>query len=170
MSKLVIPVGIPGCGKSTWGQTMFGKGHYRIICSDDIRRRIWGSLIEAHDCTPEEKKERNQKIWNIFYRDVEEALVHNLDVYADATNLGYPARDKLREIAERTSSEIHLIVFDNVLQGLTRNVTREKDKQVPQDVMKNFLGNFATVLESLQAGEEKRYTSVTRIDNLGPND
>jgi predicted kinase len=166
MSKLIVPVGVPGCGKSTWGCTFFGEF---IICSDDIRRRIWGSLIEAHNCTPEEKQERNDRIWSEFYEEVEEHLRQSTPVYADATNLGHPARHKLQEIAKRTNSEIHLIVFDNVLQGLARNTQREEDKRVPTDVMENFLRSYAMLLESLQAGEEEKYDSVTRIQDLGPH-
>lgn len=169
MANLVIPVGIPGSGKSTWGNTLFGGGKYSVVCSDDIRRQLWGSLTESHNCTPEEKEMRNKLVWKGFYADVEDKLRHNIDVYADATNLGDLAREKLRDIAERTNANTHLILFDNVIQALQRNVAREEDKVVPADVQQAFQKQFAHVLEELKLGEEQCYDSVTRIENLGPN-
>lgn len=169
MPNLVIPVGIPGSGKSTWGTTLLGGGKYSIVCSDDIRRRLWGSLIEAHNCTPEVKRGRTNLVWKAFYADVEEKLKHNIDVYADGTNLRDFAREKLRDIAERTGARTHLILFDNVVQALERNVSREEDKVVPDEIQLAFINQFTLVLEDLKLGEEQRYDSVTRIENLGPN-
>lgn len=169
MPNLVIPVGIPGSGKSTWGTTLLGEGKYSVVCSDNIRRRIWGSLIEAHNCGPEVKQERTERVWKEFYADVEEKLKHNIDVYADGTNLRDFAREKLRDIAVRTGARTHLILFDNVVQALERNVSREEDKVVPDEVQLAFINQFALVLEDLKLGEEQRYDSVTRIENLGPN-
>lgn len=170
MSNLVIPVGIPGSGKSTWGKTLLGGGKYSIVCSDDIRRRLWGSLTEAHNCTPEEKSMRTTLVWKAFYADVEDKLRHNVDVYADATNLRDFARAKLRDIAERTNADVHLILFDNVNQALDRNLSREEDKVVPSDVQEDFVKALAFVRGDLVSGEESEYNTVTRIENLGPND
>lgn len=141
MTNLVVPVGMPGSGKSTWGRTMFGDS-YNIVCSDDIRRRIWGSLVDAHDCTPEEKKERNEIVWKEFYDEVEDYLSFEENVYADGTNLRDFARAKLLDIALRTNTQPHVIFFDNAKQAWERNTKREEDKHVPYKVMTEFQRRF----------------------------
>lgn len=142
MSNLVFPVGIPGSGKSTWAKTMLGRGMYSIISSDDIRRDLFGSLRAAHDVTPEEKKKRNGQVWDVFYRRVEDQLRHSVDTYADGTNLRQSARDHLYEIAKRTGSQIHCIIFDNAKQAWARNELRDDDLIVPFEVMSAFHHQF----------------------------
>lgn len=163
MCNLLVPVGLPGSGKSTWGNTMFGKGHYSIICSDDIRRRIWGSLEEAHNCTPEEKKGRNETIWKEFYATVEESLKHNVDTYADATNLREEARNKLLDIAERTGATPHLIVFKNAMEAWHRNRQRERDKHVPAQVMSSFQNSFDKAMVDVSLERWDTYTVIESV-------
>lgn len=165
MPNLVIPVGIPGSGKSTWGKTMFGHGKYSLISSDEIRRELWGSLKAAHDVTPEIKKERNGEVWDRFYRRIEDNLTHRVDTYADGTNLRQSARGRLLEIGERTNSETHVIVFNNVAQAWDRNVLRDEDLVVPHDVMKGFVRLFNKAYEDLTKIPH-HYASITIIKKL----
>lgn len=164
MPNLVVPVGIPGSGKSTWGKTMFGHGHYSIICSDDIRRRLWGSLIEAHNCTPEEKVERNEIVWKEFYAQVEDCLKHNVDTYADGTNLNDFAREKLFSIVKRTNARAHVIVFNNTQEAWIRNTKREEDKHVPHEIMTAFQRRFDIAKAEVSL---EPWDSLTMIESLG---
>jgi predicted kinase len=151
MANLLIPMGIPGSGKSTWVKTMLD-GKYTIISSDAIRKSLFGSLKAAH--TPDEKAKNNAKVWDIFYRDIEEALKHNVDVVADATNLRAFARERLREIAERTGAKTHLLVFNNLDQACLRNVQRNEDAVVPDAVMDDMIDQWEVAMEAILDGLE----------------
>lgn len=144
---------------------MLGYGKYGIISSDEIRKELWGSLRAAHDVTPEVKKERNGEVWDRFYRRVEESLEHNVDTVADATNLRSSARGKLLEIAQKTKSQGHVIVFNNLGQARERNEARDLDLVVPREVMSDFIRQFEsayTALVEIPHG----FDSVTVIGNL----
>lgn len=163
MANLVVPMGIPGSGKSTWGWTMFG-GKYKIVCSDDIRRRRWGSLQEAHNCDEEEKAERNKVVWEEFYRNVHDSLQHNVDTYADGTNLRDFARKRLLDIARETGAQTHIIIFGNTVQGRERNSMREEDQHVPHEIMSNFDRSFKKAMEEVPMESWRTRTLISSLD------
>lgn len=166
LAKLIFPVGVPGSGKSTWAKTMFG-GKYAIVSSDTVRKQKWGSLREAHDVTPEVKEERNEYVWNQFYKKLDQLLSNKVDCYADATNLTSRARNRLRATAEKHGAELHVILFDNVVEALQRNVERDHDAIVPDDVQEKFVRGFADSYQEVLRGQEQGwYNSVTIIGSL----
>lgn len=165
MCNLVIPVGIPGSGKSTWTEMVLGHGKYSIVSSDAIRKHIHGSLRAAHDVDLEEKQRRNKAVWGIFYRRVEDQVEHGVDTIADATNLRQSARGKLLEIAESAGAKTHVILFGNVLEALERNRVRDDDLVVPDDVMEDFLVQFDQAFTDLTTLPH-HYESITMIGSL----
>lgn len=160
MANLIIPVGIPGCGKSTWAKKLLDR-KYSVVSSDEIRKSFWGSLRESHD--PEFKKERNERVWDVFYNTIEDHLVHNVDVFADATNLNDYARERLREIAGRTGADVHVIVFANINEALTRNYSRDEDAVVPEEVMDSMRDLFDKAWTDI---EDEPYDSITTIASV----
>ena len=58
MPNLVILAGVPGSGKSTWARAFFDL-KYRIVSTDEIRRRQFGTLKAAHDGHTETEKPNN---------------------------------------------------------------------------------------------------------------
>src|SRR4051812_41108561 len=124
MANLIIPVGVPGSGKSTWAKSMLDL-KYHIVSSDDIRMRLFGSLRAAHE--PEVKKDDKAKVWATFYREIDDCLAHGVDVVADATNLRAFAREKLRDIAKLQHAQTHVLLFDNYYQAWFRNRERPED-------------------------------------------
>lgn len=158
MSNLIIPVGIPGCGKSTWATSILGSD-YEIVSSDEIRKVLYGTLKEAHN--PEFKKERNEIVWYTFYGKIEDLLARGTNVFADATNLNDYARKRLREIAARTDADIHILLFENVYEAGFRNRQRAEDQIVPDEVMTPMESLFYAAIEDIIDNEV--YDSVTRI-------
>lgn len=159
MANLIIPIGIPGSGKSHWAYT-FADLKYRIVSSDKIRKRVFGGLRAAH--TPEDKVANNAKVFEEFHRDIKESLEHGVDVIADATNLNSFARHKLLKIAEQTHSKVHAVFFMNISQALHRNADRDADAMVPNEVMKAMLDKYGETLIELP---NEKYDTVTRIES-----
>lgn len=161
MTNLLIAVGLPGSGKSTWAQQHFYL-KYSIVSSDAIRVRLFGDLKTAHDDAA--KEENNTRVWSTYHRDIRERLDHGIDVYADATHLTSSSREVLREIATQAGATVRLVMFTNVQDALLRNSQRPADTHVPDDVMTMFLTRYYDTLFSLRHGEADEYASTTFIE------
>lgn len=149
--RLFMLAGIPGCGKSTWAKTFFRPG--QIVSSDAIREEKWPG--EPY------RKERNDAVFGEFYRRVGDLLEEGNDVVADATFLVYWARWKAMDVAHYYDAEIHLIFFNNTMQGVSRNAQRLGHRHVPRDNMDLMISNHH---ESRSAILDENYTSITIIE------
>lgn len=160
MSTLIIPVGIPGSGKSTWTREVFPAA--RQVSSDAIRLELFGSLEAAHK---EEAKERNNEIvFKTFHTRIALHLLLHRDVVADATNLNADARLRLQNIvAEQPSAKTHLVLFKNVVEGITRNAARGPEDRVPERAMEYMVEKYWDALSRLPY---ESYDRVTMIESF----
>lgn len=152
MPNLVLLAGVPGTGKSTWARTFFDL-KYAIVSSDEIRKRLAGSLREAHDKTI--------KPWDVFYQRIEECLTHGVDVVADATFLTRRHREQAREIAEKTHARLQLVMFKNWLTADSRNRARDEDTRVPDEAMAGMMNLYWDTLAEIA---QEHYETVTMIE------
>lgn len=149
--RLYIPVGLPGCGKSTFGFNMF---NYiaEIHATDEIRAEL-GDV---------NSQKQNKVVFDTFHERIAQSLRATRDVYADATNLDLRSRNTLRDIAQScTNVETHCLLFTNVKEAIIRNAQRER--RVPDDVMLRFIYKLEECLVSVPT---EPFTSVTRIDGV----
>jgi predicted kinase len=152
LPNLVILAGLPGSGKSTWAKSLL-KYKYKIVSSDDIRKRLAGSLREAHD--------NEIDPWAVFYKEIEEALRHGVDVVADATFLTVKHRDWIREVATFVGHvETHFILFKNTEEARARNAARGPEDRVPEEVMDSMTDLYNDTLARLI---RERYDSVMTV-------
>lgn len=159
MTNLIIPVGIPGCGKSTYTKALFDL-KYSSVSTDEIRRQVFGSLRAAHDVAPEQHRANNDLVFKKYHSQIEDQLRHGVDTIADATNLRRHARRSLLDIAETTGAQAHCILFKNPHEAFLRNRRRPEDAVVPEDKMLDFLAQYYEVLRDIY---QEAYTTVTEI-------
>lgn len=164
MPNLIIPVGLPGCGKSTWARQMFDL-KANIISSDKIRKELFGSLKAAHkgSTSAVESSPNNKEVWPLYHRRIDESLRHGMDTVADATNLRAFARSKLVDLANYSQASTHLIIFKNLMQALERNAKRDEDSLVPFDVMERFTEQYYNMLAEVV---QEHYTTVIKIESF----
>lgn len=157
MAKLYIPVGIPGCGKSTLAEIFCPHYTQHIVSTDQIRERmvVTGDLESVNDMS------RNNEVFERYHNDIEFYLHRCDNVFADATNLRDFARKELREISERYNVETHVIVFNNLLEAIERN--KNRDRVVPTDVINKMLEYFEVALRDIP---QEGYTSITYIESM----
>lgn len=156
MPKLYIPVGIPGCGKPGCGKSTLSKnilGATLTHSTDAIRERVTSDIND---------QSQNKDVFEIFHREIGEALASGRNSIADATNLRRFARTRLRFIAEEHNAETHVIVFTNIAQAVARNLART-ERIVPADVMIRMIDQYHQAIEDLR---DEAYDSVTYIENV----
>ncbi len=146
MSSLIILVGIPGCGKSTWAGNIFP--HHVVVSSDAIREE----LSHATD------QSRNNDVFEIFHERIAKHLNAGRSVVADSTALDAFARAKLRLVAWNADASTHLIHFSNIEEGMIRNAKRPR--VVPDDVMIRMIRKYVQFKIDVR---NELYDSVTEV-------
>jgi predicted kinase len=154
MSVLHIPVGIPGCGKST----MFDRLNIDHRVSTDTARIALQKPSGSTD----------PAIFEAYHTMIRSLLGNpRASVYADATNLRDFARENLLGIAQDVGAETHLILFRNVTEAIVRNSARKGtqpgDDPVPYEAMLRMIEQYEKALLDIP-GEV--YTYVTEVSSV----
>jgi predicted kinase len=121
--KLVILIGPPAAGKSTWLHQFEGV----VISTDDIRRDVFGVQFDP---------KLEPAVWQLAYERLEAALQAEKTVCFDATNTTIERRKPLISTAKKYDAAVEAVVFlqdPDVL--LKRNAARPHGKKVPEEVI-----------------------------------
>ena len=121
----IMLVGLPASGKSTYAEKLAKHVNVEIISSDTIRAELTGDI---------NNQDRNNEVFEIVYRRVEEALHEGKNIIVDSTALKVDYRKKFVEICKKF--EVFCIVWEitsSVKTCLRRNTKR--DRQVPEDII-----------------------------------
>ena len=127
--RVVLAVGLPGAGKSTW----FAKRGIRPLSSDGMR------ILLSDD-------EDNQQIHIEVFEALRYLLVKRLQIgvratYIDATNLTRMHRKPFLALARQYGALAEALWFATPLEVcLARNAAR--DRRVPEDVMRAMRERF----------------------------
>ena len=137
ISIIVLTIGIPGCGKTTWVKNEFLKKHKYayVISSDQIRKEITGS----ERCDPKQSQmihdEIRKRVKNII--DDPENYGGNKGmgptIIVDATNTDVQEWLKFKEL---NATLLFAKVFDvDVDESYKRMTTLRQDRIVPKEVL-----------------------------------
>lgn len=152
--KLILLVGAPASGKSTWAANFVStRPNFTIIASDTIRRELYGN--EATQGKP-------QEVFNIVRLRVEENLALGRDVIVDATNMSRKDRRTYFSLAKKYGATVEARVFATSYEEcVRRNANRER--VVPEAVIYRMFCRF----EPPVRGEG--FTNVLIINNNSNN-
>ena len=154
--KLIVLVGMPGSGKTTFAKNVLEDEDVVIISSDEIRLRLTGD---------ESDQSQNDEVFRIYYREIRNYLLDGRNVVADSTNLRRQDRERLRQIAKDAASETHLIIFNNGIQATIRNSQRER--KVPDHTVLRMAERLQSTLEGMTDEMViNEYNSVTYISSV----
>lgn len=128
-ANLVMLVGPPGSGKSTFAEELAKKDPNWIIISPDvIRGEIAGNI---HD------QSKNALVFTRVYDDLISSLESGFDVIYDATNCRTSYRYKIIDAVQGKVNKIFCVMFTtNISECLRRN--EERDRVVPEDVIERM--------------------------------
>lgn len=138
MGKLVILVGAPGSGKSTFAEKFkdrIGSKYCSIVSRDKIRF----SYLKEEDTYFAYEKEVKRDFYNKIRSDLKR---YNI-VLADATHLTRRSRQELIKIGQEFNGVVEAIVFEPSLKKcLMNNNKREGREKVPRSVVKRMFFSF----------------------------
>lgn len=140
MRTIILTIGLPGCGKTTYALDLMKKerDRWKRINRDDLRMMNDGRRFVkgAHD--------RENFITRESYALVRETLRSEYDVIVDNTHLSGKARKEIHDIA-KSWGDVTVIekVFEVPLSIiLKQNAQREGDACVPEDVIKDMAKRY----------------------------
>lgn len=151
-SVLIITIGIPGCGKSTWAANYKREHPYvYIISSDEVRKDLHGSdlfIPEKNEEVRDEVKRRVKKILD----DPENYKGLGPTILVDSTNTDW------RQWVEYKAL-MPTIIIAKVFDDITPEIAMERQKNRERVVPKN-------VLEAKWAMLEASKPYLSRIFNM----
>lgn len=150
MKELVLMMGVPGSGKSTYARNILKYGDI-YVSRDEIR---YSMLTDEDDYFAKENE-----VIKTFIQYIDEALIdtqYQGKVYADATHLSPKSRTQiLNQLKNKNKvSVIYLDVPLNVI--LARNAQREGRALVPENVIRRMYKSI--ILPTKAEGIEKLIT------------
>ena len=134
--KLIILVGIPGSGKSTYAKDYIKKNPDTLhLSSDKIREELWGS--ESVQGDPSE-------VFSIMQSRAVEALKNGTDVIYDATNINRKDRSHIIDICPRFAQIEARIIWASIETCIRRDAERKRTvgKSVIDMMLKRFQPPF----------------------------
>lgn len=135
MNKLIIVMGAPGAGKTTWCRHYLKTHKAEYISRDEIR------FILVKENEPYFSKEK--QVYKEFIKKIDNALFQNKTVIADQTSLNKAARAKLINSLKNKPNEIIAVYLKNSLETiLEQNAKRTGRSRVPEDSVINMFNSI----------------------------
>jgi alkanesulfonate monooxygenase SsuD/methylene tetrahydromethanopterin reductase-like flavin-dependent oxidoreductase (luciferase family)/predicted kinase len=128
---LVVLVGAPGAGKSTWAVEQFGA--WRVVAADDLR-----AIVGLH----EHDQRASKDAFDLLRRIADVRLRRRFTTVVDTTGLDATWRRRWVELARDRGVPVHAVVFD-VDERTVRSRNRQRPRPVPSSVVTSQLRAMA---------------------------
>lgn len=146
MSYLIITLGIPGSGKSTW-RNKFVSLHpeYKVICPDDLRREITGDVSNIS---------QDAKVWEKAYSLLNYFLLKGHNVIFDSTAVSSATRTQLEKVGKEYNAVILYKIFDIDCEVAKSRIQKDMENKVdrsnvPMYIVDRMYSNFESAKKSI---------------------
>jgi predicted kinase len=142
--KLIITVGLPGCGKSTY----LARLGVNAISSDEVRRLIADDPLD---------QTMNARIFSVIRYLIRQRFAAGRPVtYVDATHLTPWERKPYVKLAQRYAYRLEALFFDVPVETcIARNQTR--DRVVPEAAIRKMAQRM------VRPSKKEGFTKITKI-------
>lgn len=115
MPKVIICIGVPASGKSTWARAQAADTGAVIVCRDDIR--IMQGLKHGED---------EQKVTKVSDAMLDGAISDGYDIIIADTNINRTFRNRLIKFCHKRAADVEIVTFPVPLQvAIQRDLDRE---------------------------------------------
>lgn len=132
-SEVIILVGIPGSGKSTYVDRLVkGTDKYVVIHPDSIREELTGSVQD---------QSKNAEVFKLAFQRMDAALKSGKNVIFDSCAQSRERRKAIIQIGKKYNAEIHAAVFKIPLE-LAKERNAKRDRVVPNFVLERMFSQW----------------------------
>ena len=137
--KVIILVGPPGTGKSTWARNFMSKHeNYVRVNRDEFRSMLKNSYVCEHNI---------EKLINVLHNTtIIKSLVANQNVIVDNTNLKAKYINSITKLVKEYA-DVEFIVFDTSLNKCLEQ-DKLRDKQVGEVIIKKMYKDYLILKDS----------------------
>ncbi len=136
--KIILTIGIPASGKSTWSKNFISKNqNYVRICRDDFRYM----LRNVGWLDPKGEK----AVTKMVKYAIESAINTGFNVVLDQTNVNLKYLDKTIDFCTQFA-DVHFQIFDVPLDTAIERDSK-RDKSVGEDVIKKMYKNYLDLFD-----------------------
>lgn len=140
--KLVMLIGLPGCGKSTYLRDREVDGNTHYIASTD---NIITELCEENGLTYDQGFKRFIKVAEKRMKEeIAEAVENDVSIFWDQTNLTVKSRKKkLAMIPDKYFKEaVYFQIDEDELRHRLHRRAVQEGKSIPEGILCSMMGNF----------------------------
>lgn len=168
---IVLFVGVPGSGKTTFARQLADKLQAIILNSDAVRMAMWGSLeaIQATHQNPEERKAANGLTFGAMNYAAQQALAAGVSVIYDCNANHIWERQEKHDIAKEQGA-VSVVVrirvpYDTSLIRVQQREESHDQRRISPEKARKVLDRFVAEIEEPTAREK-----VIEIDGGAPFD
>ena len=156
MKNVIMTIGAPGSGKSTWASEQIKKSNSTIVlCRDDLRSMLFGATYKYSKTN---EKLVTDTMENMLINALSNDSINSI-IIAD-TNLNQSTRSKFKNIIDHFNNtqfdkpmiELSVQLFDVDWVTLNNRNIKRGDKAVPKDVLRSMYKKMQIYL-----GKHKQY-------------
>lgn len=134
MTNLIMMVGLPGSGKSTYAKELADKYNAVICSSDEIRKELFGN---------EDVQDKNDEVFRLLHKRIKDYLNNKRSVIYDATNINSKRRRAfLSELKNTVCFKRCIIMATPFEECLINNFNR--GRVVPHKAIEKMYKNWNT--------------------------
>lgn len=159
---LIILVGIPGSGKTTWKNTFVSKfPEYKVICPDDIRKEMTGETSNMS---------KDGEVWKKAFFKLHSALGAKKDVIFDSTACSRRTRKSIEAIGSDYQAIIIYKLFDISVEEAKQRIKSDIENgidrsHVPDHIVEKMHVGFEEAL--LDINQSQRNLDVHILEEIG---
>jgi predicted kinase len=167
MPKIIMTVGLPASGKSTWAKEQVAKSHGKIkrVNKDDLR-----ALLDAGTWS----RDREKFVLKIRDAVIRESMAQGLDIIVDDTNLAPKHINHIKQMVEQHNSigtipffEYTVEVNDSFLEVPYKTCVKRdlaRPNSVGEKVIRQMYIQFVLKVEKLEQNKDLPHAIICDLD------